>query len=406
MSRILHKLKRHSTRSAVPLAPGRARGLLAATVGLLLVAAVNAAPDVAQAASWSVQPTPTLAGATSSDLSGASCPTATTCVAVGNYVNGSGAKVTLAEAWNGTSWSIQTTPNPAGTTNSTLSSVSCTATTACTAVGGYVNASGVSTTLVEHWSGTVWSIQLSQTPSAGGTLTGVSCIASTCTAVGGTSQNAPLAEQWNGAAWVIQPNATPTAGTLSGISCTDADACYAVGKSGVSALTEQWNGTTWSIQPTPNPIPAGIMLSSNSLSGVSCLTATNCIAVGQWSGWRCNGGTVCNCLKYPCSHLQEPVAERWDGSTWTIMPNRLSIGSLSDVSCATTAACAAVGTISDIYALEDQWTGTSWGYSEIPSNPYADLNAVSCATTTTCTAVGQTAKTSAAPSMTLAVRYS
>jgi hypothetical protein len=45
--------------------------------------------------------------------------------------------VTLAEHWNGSRWAIQPTPNPTGQAPSVLSGVSCTAATACTAVGDY-----------------------------------------------------------------------------------------------------------------------------------------------------------------------------------------------------------------------------------------------------------------------------
>jgi hypothetical protein len=41
-----------------------------------------------------------------------------------------------AEAWYGTSWSIQTTPVPSGALSSFLSGVACTSAGACTAVGG------------------------------------------------------------------------------------------------------------------------------------------------------------------------------------------------------------------------------------------------------------------------------
>jgi len=383
---------RHSRRWGVLLAAARAPGLLAATLTLLLIGAAGPYADLAQAVpAWTTTQAPPMpAGATSSVLSGVSCPSASGCIAVGSYVNSAGSRMTLAEAWNGTNWSIQTTLNP--TANSVLSSVSCTAANACTAVGASVNSSGAEATLAESWDGNTWSIQQSPTPPGGATFSGVSCVGATCTAVGGTSQNTPLAEQWTtSGGWVIPAAAPAGGGVFSSVSCTGASACYAVGSSGRGALAEQWNGTTWTIQSTPNPLPAGIWNGGSSLSGVSCLSTTNCVAVGQWSGWRCTG-SVCNCLKYPCSHVQEPVTESLNGTTWTIMPNSLTIGALAGVSCAATTACAAVGTINSTgptYALEDDWTGSSWLYAEVPANPYGDLLGVSCATATTCLAVGQ-----------------
>jgi len=107
--------------------------------------------------------------------------------------------VTLAERWNGTKWSIQTTPNPAGGSEIHLIRVSCTSATACTAAGFYSNAT-TTVTLAERWNGTRWSIQTTPNPAGGSNsmLNGVSCASATaCTAVGGSS-NGTLAEGWNG----------------------------------------------------------------------------------------------------------------------------------------------------------------------------------------------------------------
>ena len=54
-----------------------------------------------------------------------SCTSATNCVAVGDYMDPAGTSdTTLAEQWDGTSWTVLTTPSPA--TFSALVSVSCT----------------------------------------------------------------------------------------------------------------------------------------------------------------------------------------------------------------------------------------------------------------------------------------
>lgn len=83
---------------------------------------------------------------------------------------------------------IQSTPNPPGTgTTGSLFGVSCTSDTACTAVGGYRDSSNVARTLVERWDGTSWTIQSSPTPSNVGfsSFFEVSCTSATaCTAVG------------------------------------------------------------------------------------------------------------------------------------------------------------------------------------------------------------------------------
>jgi hypothetical protein len=55
---------------------------------------------------------------------------------------------TLAEHWNGTSWSVQATPNPGGSQASFLTGIWCGSPVTCRASGSYVVPSG-SKTLAE-----------------------------------------------------------------------------------------------------------------------------------------------------------------------------------------------------------------------------------------------------------------
>jgi hypothetical protein len=190
------------------------------------------------------------------------------CTAVGNYVNSAGIRVALAERWDGTSWTVQSTPNPAGATASGLAGVSCTSRADCTAVGAYTNSAGVRVTLADHWNGTSWTVQSTPNPAAAkeSVLSGVSCTSSTaCTAVGhyriSAGVNVMLAERWNGTSWTVQSTPSPADGTgssLFGVSCTSSTACTAVGNYVNSAgsgltLADGWNGTSWTVQSTPNP---------------------------------------------------------------------------------------------------------------------------------------------------------
>jgi hypothetical protein len=108
---------------------------------------------------WSVVPTPDPAGSQGSFFNSVSCTAANACTAVGNYINAAGSTVPLAEAWNGSAWSIQPTPDPGGSTFSVLRAVSCTAANACTAVGEHINSAGNYATLAVAWNGTNWSVQ-------------------------------------------------------------------------------------------------------------------------------------------------------------------------------------------------------------------------------------------------------
>jgi hypothetical protein len=67
-----------------------------------------------------------------------------------------------------------------------------------------------------------------------------------------------LAEQWDGTAWTTVPTASGTAvdrALFSSVSCLSATDCVAVGNQGYTGLTliEQWNGSTWSVVPSPSP---------------------------------------------------------------------------------------------------------------------------------------------------------
>ena len=95
----------------------------------------------------------------------------------------------LTEIFNGTSWSVVATPTPAGALRA-LNSVSAASSNAVWAVGVSVsvnsNEVSVSTPLVEHFNGTSWSIQTTPTLAGGGTLNAVTAISPTDVwAVGG-----------------------------------------------------------------------------------------------------------------------------------------------------------------------------------------------------------------------------
>ncbi len=340
---------------------------------------------------WKVQKTPNIKDALGSALSDVSCISATSCIAVGDYENTAGIDFTLAEFWNGATWQIQKTPNPKGSTYSTLSGVSCTSTastTACTAVGTYDSTSG-EYAFAESWNGTTWTTQTVPKP-AGSTssfLNSVSCTAaSTCTAVGYyfDTYASVLVEVWNGVVWKIQKAPTPTNsgesdGSLASVSCGSASACVAVGYSGVlnQSISEVRDGSTWTIQPIPNPEELG----ASDLYGVSCTSPTSCTAVGFF---------------LDTSYVDTTLAEEWDGTVWTIQstpnPTGQTISQLLGVSC-TPGACTAIGDTGFTTSnLAEVRTGSTWTLQKISSQTDQSykLPAVSCTSATACTAVGST----------------
>ncbi len=344
---------------------------------------------------WKIQRTPSPAGAsplTNMSLSSVTCMSRTVCIAVGSYTDSAGTGVALAERFNGERWRIEDTPDPAGATSITLSGVSCSSRMACTTVGSFANPATIEVTFAEAWNGTSWRIQSTRNPLSGasrGALNGVSCTSATaCTAVGSYTNTSgtqtALAEGWDGTSWRIQPTPDPGgagSSALNGVSCASPTACIAVGSyttspGNVQALAEAWDGTSWTIQDTPNLAPQD---RGTWLDAVSCSSGTACTAVGGWSAY----------------HVSGFVADFWDGTTWTIQSTPSSTfpgGELNGVSCTSATACTAVGELSSAVGLPapvaDTWDGTSWTLQNTPTPGYTHFNAVSCTSATVCTAVG------------------
>jgi hypothetical protein len=199
---------------------------------------------------WSIQHTPNPTSAPDSALLGVSCTSKSACIAVGSAY----AYATLAERWNGHKWSLQTTPNPTDSTESQLYAVSCASASACTGVGYYFNGTTY-LALGERWNGTKWSLQTIPNPAGGSAsqLNGVFCSSgSACSAVGfygNGSTDVALGERWSGTKWSIQKPPSPNGAeesNLDGVSCTSKSACTAAGHyyDGTTYLTlaERWKG--------------------------------------------------------------------------------------------------------------------------------------------------------------------
>lgn len=297
---------------------------------------------------WSVQATPIPGGAVEAPLAGVSCAQPGACTAVGYSAThlGGDNSVTLAERWSGASWSVQPTSNPAGAASSKLNGVSCTSSVACMAVGYSADAANNDSTLAERWNGASWSIV--PTPSAAGVsssvLTGVSCISpQRCTAVGDSidvhGRERTLVERWNGANWSIEPSPNrPHTSTdaLLGVSCVSKTACTAVGyfvneqftKNG--PIVARRHGHTWSLETAPNPADSAI------LQSVSCTAVFRCTAVGTTG---------------PSGH-NHILAERRTPAGWHVQvtpePPGAADSHLLGVSCTAPRVCTAIGYWSDI----------------------------------------------------------
>jgi hypothetical protein len=387
-------------------------GIVAVVIALAMLASAEAVAASTLAArwggsTWSTQATPNPLALPAGELLSVSCASRTTCFSVGDSTKVRNIPTPmsgLAERWIGRRWSIAPTApersKDAGGLPGSLSGVSCASTRDCFAVGSLeLSGVGSAVALVERWIGTGWE-RVPAPTGRHGSLYAVSCTSgAACTAVGaqGRYGQLVLVERWNGRRWLIQR--TPTVGgkmgaMVSAVSCASDTDCTAVGESFLNTLdptqtydnvtlVERWNGSRWAIQPTPNPLGA----KHSVLNGVSCTSASDCTAVGDYSYNYTETGGLPGGTAYV-------LVERWNGTTWSIepTPNATASGGsgLSGVSCSSPTACTAVGGSSN-KALVERWDGSSWSIQPLRGRAGqrgASLSAVSCISPDACTAVG------------------
>jgi hypothetical protein len=298
-----------------------------------------------------------------------------------------------------------------------LADISCISESDCFLVGAHsrVPAGTPDVSLIGRWDGS----RLSLTPGPnitepdarrpGGDLNRVTCPnARECWATGRYGYSLwpggkPFFAHWNGTAWSaaavpLPRRSDPDASAISMPSCASATDCWAVGYAGVSVrgglrfgpLAVHWNGSAWSLAPVPGE---GTV---SDLSTVSCHAAGDCWAIGSWAGGPgiAKGGTL---------------TEHWNGTRWSVVRTPTDTSGppgdvageatvvtgpgIVDLSCATPAACMAVGTSRGAHAFAERWTGSSWVLApplEPRGSSASNFDAVSCATARWCVAVGST----------------
>jgi hypothetical protein len=218
-------------------------------------------------------------------------------------------------------------------------------------------------------------------------LNGVSCVGPMfCMAAGQTQvsgNDAPFVERFDGSSWSTMSVPMPSGGNgayFVGVSCTGLTFCAAVGVQYPGAFqqnfAETWNGRAWSITTTPNRSTSA----NGSLSAVSCVSSTFCLAVG---GDAAHGA-------------DETVVQQWNGASWTIAtdaPSSALQPELNGVSCLSTSFCAAVGAsfAGTEVPFTEFWDGISWTVAATPTVPAATqtlFSTVSCALPGMCEAAG------------------
>jgi hypothetical protein len=389
--------------------PRSARAGLARCRGALAVALVVAGTLVADAlpargaSGWSVVPTAKLSQTNQSYFDAVSCAPGPrkpmTCFAVGSRVTIGGVTRPLIERWTGNGWKAVSAPFTARAIASSLAGVSCPTATSCIAVGNVRGSEkSPSAPLIAHWRGGGWKFVTGPRPkgATGTYLHAVSCTGpASCVAVGSYSSKqtlgAPLALRWNGRTWSLAALPRPgnaAATTLSGVSCTGARAasvCWAVGSYATRPEGEPFFTVAarlahgrWKLFPSPNYNKTHY----SAFTSVSCSGPKRCLAAGYW---RHGSGAT--------------FGARWNGKRWTAVrtrnPRGFTFSHLAGISCASATRCVAVGTYAmggtKSLTLVEQWNGRVWQVQPSPQprkSASSALLGVSCTSATRCVGVG------------------
>jgi hypothetical protein len=220
---------------------------------------------------------------------------------------------TLIEHFDGTRWSIVTSPTlPVGADLNAVTAISANNIWAVGAKSSSVLFAPVAANLIEHFDGTNWSVVPAPTLSSHEELTGVSGdSAGDVWAVGFT--RGPLAVvaevlHFNGTSWTSVPIPSAAGTQLSAVTALSPTNVWAVGNTngGQTTLIEHFDGRSWSIIPSPN-VSTGSVFNTNALTGIAAASANNIYAVGFSSDPAIDGG------------FERTLIEHWNGSKWTIV---------------------------------------------------------------------------------------
>ncbi len=249
---------------------------------------------------WSIVPSPNPDGVGGDALRSVSAVSATDVWAVGNTPTYGEPRI---EHWDGTQWSYVVSPTlPTEFGADALNSVAAIATNNVWAVGTYLNSTtGFLQTLVEHWDGTQWSVISSPSVDnfeADNDLTSLTAASpQDMWAVGwynnfGNGAHGPVLEHWNGTQWAMSPlpSDLPANSGIGTIAAAGPNTIYMTGTSGISitsSLIEYWNGTTWHRVPSTALDQAG---NAPALEAIVVFSTYQAWVVGYYGSYKTFAG--------------------------------------------------------------------------------------------------------------------
>jgi hypothetical protein len=352
---------------AIVLASARLLFLTLAA-GVVGEPASASSPDAATR--WSIVPSPNNEGA--NWLVAVDALAGNDAWAVGYYIGNEGLYETLSQHWDGSAWTLVETLNVGEGTGDWLYGVAAVSPSEAWAVGYTAGPwdTYTSTTLVEHWTGSTWSVVPSPNPSddpiyganelydvRAFTPNDVWAVGWQWTEIG----SAPLVVKWDGRRWRESPTPDDEYRQLVALDGTSSSDIWAVGHSlnfndGHQALAMHWDGRTWAVVPTP------ILAGDVYLNDVSVISPTDVWAVGY---------TI------PANLDIQPVFFHWDGSAWSVVPSPHLSSTYNYLQSITAVAAnrvwaAGYRTVNghQVVSFVERWDGGQWRIESTPNRPY------------------------------------
>jgi hypothetical protein len=248
---------------------------------------------------WAAAEAPRRTGAQTGRLLAVACGTAANCTAVG-----ASGKSAMLVTRSGDGWRSAGVPIPASpVTTSELDSVTCPSASACVAAGDYASA-GQQEGLLLSGRGTTWTATRAPLPGNAAAspdvhVRALACgSASSCVAVGqyaAAGTDYPLLLTGHASSWTDQQARLPADASakpdadLVAVACTKAGACVSVGSyvdklGNRQGLIVTGHGTSWTA--LRSPLPAAATVPGARLVAVACKQAGGCAAVGAFNNGR------------------------------------------------------------------------------------------------------------------------
>lgn len=201
-------------------------------------------------------------------------------------------------------------------------------------------------TVFVTYDGTEWTERAGFETEEGAALSAVSCVKSSCVAVGGGVGGGyrPVVARLDGGDWrTLTAGPADSSGTLHDIACIDVDFCWGVGTSdrGVDRIAiAMITGDSWD-WVSGESFPSG-GVGTPTLRAVACTDQGTCWAAGSW---------------VTTSGQEDPFLMHYSGNTWALYGD--SPLPVQTLGCAKATRCWATG-ITSSGPRAAQWDGEAW----------------------------------------------